>query len=576
LFLAAGAAELSFSAEVDRTALGLGEQLQLTVTVSGTNIGGVPRPELPALEGFNQLGSTSSQSTNISFVNGRMTQEQTISFIHLLEPKQTGTLTIGPCKLDFKGTVYQTQPIAVTVTRESRAPPPQQPPPGFQGRTQPRGSAGGNLHLAASADRNSVYQGEQVTVAYTLYTRVRLGNLSMKDVPGFTGFWAEKLYEAKDLNWRATTWNGQRYDAAPLKRVALFPTQSGDLKIDKMTLAGEAITSGGFFFNSSEPFEVSSDPLTVHVKPLPDTGRPADFSGGVGEFGLAASLNRDSSVGGEPLTLSVSVSGTGNVGLVGEPKPAPVTGVKILSPETKHETSTGDGKVGGTRRFNFPVIPAADGKHVVPEITMSFFNPKTATYYTRKTQPLSFVASGATGKVVLSETESGVKLLGSDINHIKLLLGPPPLFAGRCPPKVDWLFYPLGLVVLVAGVVLGRHRRKLENDRGYARKTRSSRMVRKGLAEATRLLAVGNERGFYAALNRAVIRYVGDRFNLETHGMTGEELRVRLAGLGVGSDTVDGLLDLIASCDTARFSPGMTRCSPRETLEKARAVLEAL
>ena len=100
--------------------------------------------------------------------------------------------------------------------------------------------------------------------------------------------------------------------------------------------------------------------------------------------------------------------------------------------------------------------------------------------------------------------------------------------------------------------------------------------MKKGLAEATKLLAQGNEREFHAALNRAVVRYVGDRFNIESTGMTGDQLQSELAGRNVDADTVAALLDLIASCDAARFSSGMTRCTPQQTLEKARIVLERL
>jgi len=582
LFLCAAAAELNFSAEADRTTVGLGEQFQLTVTVEGTNIGGAPRPQVPAMDDFDQLGSTSSQSTNISFVNGRMTQQNSISFIYFLSPKRVGSLTIPPFALSFKGTTYQTQPIAITVTKESQAPPPaqqQQPqsPFGFPGRSQPRSSGRGNVLVTASADRTSVYQGEQVTVTFVLYTQARIGDLGIKEMPGFTGGWAEKLYDAKELNWRNATYNGQRYSAATLKQVALFPTQSGELKIDRMTVSGQVVVSGGFFFDSAEPFEASSDPITINVKSLPEAGKPPEFSGGVGDFKVTAVLSGDSSVGGEPLTLTVNVAGTGNIGLVGEPELAPISGVKVLSPETKQTTRTSGGRVAGERTFNYPLIPTADGKFIIPEITMGFFSPKTGSYYTQTTSRLEFVASGA-GRTPLAETETGVKKLGADIVHIKPGLGQAsPLAGGRSPfANLGWFFYPAGLLVLGLGVLLGRHRRRLEQDRGYARRTRSSKLVKKGLAEASRLLAQGNEREFYAALSRAVVGYVGDRFNLETSGMTGEQIQAELSSRKIDADTVGGLLELIASCDAARFSPGMARCTPKETLDKARIVLERL
>jgi len=576
------AAELNFSADADRTTVGLGEQFQLTVTVEGTNIGGAPRPQVPAMDDFDQLGSTSSQSTSISLVNGRMTLQNSISFVYFLSPKRVGNLTVPPFKLSFRGTTYETQPIAITVTKESQTPSPRpqqrQSPFGFPGRAQPRSSGRGNVLLSASADRASVFQGEQVTVTFVLYTQAQIGDLGIRDMPGFTGCWAEKLFDARELNWRNTTYNGQRYNAATLKQVALFPTQSGEVKVDKMTVSGQLVVSGGFLFDSAEPFEVSSDPITVNVKPLPETGKPQDFSGGVGDFKVAAALSRDSSVGGEPLTLTVKVAGTGNIGLVGEPKLGAISGVKVLSPETKQNTRTSDGRVAGERAFNYPLIPTADGKFVIPEITLGFFNPKTGSYYTQTTPRLDFVATGASGKTPLADVESGVKQLGTDILHIKPACSQQSPLADRQSPFafLGWFFYPAGLAVLAFGIVLGRHRRRVEQDRGYARRTRSSRLVKKGLAEATKLLAQGNEREFHAALNRAVVRYVGDRFNLETSGMTGDQIQAELSSRNVDADTVSSLLDLIASCDAARFSPGVTSCTPQETLEKARIVLEKL
>lgn len=573
LFLLLGsvaAAELNFSASVDRSTVGLGEQFQLVLTVSGE--AGVPRPTLPDLTDFNNLGSTSSQSTSISFVNGRMTREQTTSFIYFLEPKRVGTFTIGPAKLEYKGTVYQTQTIQITVTKTSQVQPaPARPQSPFGFEPQPRGRGRARVHLGASADRTSVYVGEQITVTYTFYTQARVADLNLKDAPSFPGFWSEKLFDAKDLSWRDATLDGQRYSAATIKQVAIFPTQFGSLAIDKMTIAGQLVVPG-FFFDETEPFEVSSEPIRITAKPLPEAGRPADFSGGVGEFKLEASLSKEKSEGGEPVVLEIVITGTGNIGIIGEPTVNAPPGVKLLTPESKVETRISGGRIGGTRRFRFPILPQADGRHVIPAVSVSFFSPQRGAYYTLTTEPLAFVASGAAARPVVTEGAAGMRVLGSDIRHIKTSLGPTPLAAGGW----TWTFYPAGIVVLLAGIVLGRHQRRLEADRGYARRARSSRLVRKRLSEATRLLAQGNEREFYAALSRAVIGYVGDRLNIESFGMTGEQLRAELAKRGIASDKIEALLDLVSSCDAARFSPGEAQCSPKDTLEQARALLEAL
>ncbi len=121
------AAELDFFAEADRTAVGLGETFQLTVMVEGANIDGVPRPRVPVLDDFDQLGSISSHSTNVSSIKGRITRQNGISFVYYLSPRRGGSLTIPPFKLSFKGTTYETQPIAVTATKQSQASPSSRP-----------------------------------------------------------------------------------------------------------------------------------------------------------------------------------------------------------------------------------------------------------------------------------------------------------------------------------------------------------------------------------------------------------------------------------------------------------------
>lgn len=587
LILVAAAAELNFSADVDRTTVGLGEQIQLTVTVRGMNIGSIPRPQLPALPDFNNLGSTSSQSTNISLINGKMTQEQIISFIYILSPRKVGDLTIGPCRLEYKGETYQTQPINITVTKESQAPPPRRQPqpqspfdwdPFAPPRQQPRatGRIQDDVHLIAAADRTTVYQGEQVTVSFSLYTRRQISDLKLSDVPSFNGFWVENLFDAKQLQYRTREYGGRQYDAALLKKVGLFPTQSGELRISPMKIAGQAIASGGFFFQSAEPFEISSGAITINVKPLPQENKPASFTGGVGRFDVTARLSGDSSVGGEPLSLTVKITGTGNLRLIGPPKLPAITGVRVLNPETKDKISDDGAGLSGSREFTFPLMPQTDGKHSVPALELGFFDPKTGTYYTRSTPRLEFTARGAVPAAAMAETQSGMRVLGSDIRHIKPRLGRSAANWSASPDWHTWLLYSAGIILLALGLVLGRHQRKLEQDRGYARKTRSGRLVKKRLAEARKLLGQGNERDFHASLSQAVVGYIGDRFDIETQAMTSEELAAQLERKGVSPAVITELLDILKKCDAARFSPGMAACSSQEILARTVKALEAL
>ncbi len=573
------AGEINFTAEVDQTTVGLGEPLYLTVRVAGTNIGRVPRPELPQLEGFDNLGSSQSQSTSIAIVNGRVTQQQTISFVYTLVPKKTGTLVIGSCRLRYDGVEYTTEPITVQVTKSGTGPSPRQrrgtgpvtPGSPFDLFDEPAPQTG-ECFLVASADRTVVYQGEQLTVTWTFYTSGEVASLNIKETPELTGFWAQDIYQPKELRYERKQYQGKWFYAAVLRRTALFPTTAGELQVGKMTLAGEMLTPG-FFFSSARPFDVSSRPITVTVKPLPEQGKPVFFSGGVGDFKVSAVLSSDTSRGGEPVTLTIAVTGTGNLGLVGAPVVPDLPELKVLAPETKDNFSYASGKLNGTRKFNYPLLPLADGRFRIPEIQLGFFDPQTGGYYTRKTPALEFVAVGVPSRTVTDVTGSpGMRVLGADIRHIKT--------GNRLTGETDfwgwWLFYPLGVLLMVVGLVVGGRQRRLRTDTSYARRSRATGLVRRRLKEAERFLAENRQADFYSVIYQALTDYAGDRFNINTTGMTIPELEETLVKQGGSGAAIARLVEALNICQVARFSPGTVECNPQELLQRARMVVAEL
>ncbi len=573
------AGEINFSASVDRTTVGLGEPFQLTVTVEGADIGSVPRPQLPSLDGFDNLGSSQSQSTSISIINGRVQQQSAITFIYTLVPKKLGELTIGPCRLVYRGTEYQTEPITITVVKSATRP---QTGPGQKRRQlspfdlfeEPEPVEEGDIFVTAGADRTTVYQGEQVTVTWTIYTTQEIARLNLKEAPALTGFWADDIYQPEKLEYQTRTVRGRRYYAAVLRRTALFPTQSGELRVGVMKLEGEML-SPGFFFASARPFAVSSEPVKITVKPLPAAGKPASFTGGVGSFEVQASLSSFSSSNGEPVNLVITIAGTGNLGLITAPALPQISGLKILNPETKDNFSYADGRLSGTRKFSYPVLPTADGKYRIPEIELGFFDPKTGSYYTRKTPALELVATGVPTALAGSETSTpGLRVLGSDIRHIKTKT--PGSDGLPAPGWLEVIVYPLGIMVLAAGALLGRHRQRLLLDTGYARQRRALGQARQRLKQAEQALRHNRLNEFYTLIRQALLGFTGDRFNLETVGLTSGELSAALNRLGVDPVLINQLLKTINQCEVARFSPGANECDPHTLLQRARELINSI
>jgi hypothetical protein len=570
-------AGLSMQATVDRSTVGLGQEFVLTVTVQGEDMGSVPRPQLPELPDFNLLSQSQSSSTSVQILNGQIKKQSSVNFVHVLSAKRLGRLTIGPCRLSYQGQEHQSQPIEIEVVKSAQAGGQVQ---GGQAQIQaapPGASLEGNLFISASADRRTVYVGEQVNVDYTLYSRLRITGLEMAEAPEFSGFWSEKLFDATKVAFEQRTVDGKKYSAMALKRVALFPMSAGEHRAGALSLnIGVSQPPRDFFdfFGSERVAKISSKQVPITALPLPEEGRPAEFSGGVGQFTMTASLDSSRITGSQPVTLTVKVSGAGNVRLIEKPAVHPVPGLRILDPEVKESVQAAGGAVRGTKTFSFPVLAQADGNYRLPAIKMAFFNPRTKSYYTAEAGAFECTATGC-GRAAPAAEASGLRVLGSDISHIKPDL--PGLKTSA--PASPWLLmavYAGSLAMMGGALALRGHRRRLESDRGYARRSRSGQLVKKRLALAESHLKRGEEREFYAALHQAVLGYVGDRFDIDTGAATMEQLEKLLVERGASDEAVKNMTRLITDCETARFSPSLFGSRPEEVFFRAREALGKL
>jgi len=557
-----GAADFDLSADVDRTTIAFGERLLLTVTATGSSVVGLHRPVLPVMTDFKLVSMAWSRFANDTATD-REDSQRTVGFVYTLKPRRIGFLSIGSFKFVYEGKTYETQPIVVRVVPATESVPPVQ-----------RWADANGVELVCTVGRPSVFVGEQVQVVYRLFSRTRVGGAVMKDVPTSDGFWAAEVRDTGCLHWQWTMRDGEPCSVAVVRRAVLFPLQPGRLVIGRMTLAGIVAVGSGLFKGLQTPFTVSSAPLCLSVQPLPDSGRPADFCGGVGEFGLTAELNETRTRNGEPLALTVEVSGTGNISIIGEPKVRVADGVKLLTPTVAEQVSREGGHVRGTKTYTYAVIPRADGLNVVPAISMSFFDPEGDTYYTLTSERSAFVAAGAARDGSSFRSDPRLWPAGTDITHIKRSYSRVVPLAANTRWSV--LFYPLGMVVLLAGAIAGRHRRRLEADRGYALRTRSRGLLRKRLKEAALRLAAGDEPGHFAALALAVSGYAGDRFNVEVRGLSGSEFRDALCQRGADPGVADSVVEFASRCDVARFSPEADAFSPQEALSSARSVIGIL
>jgi hypothetical protein len=572
------AAELNFSASVDRSTVGLGEHVVLTVTASGEDIGSIPTPELPSMQDFTVTNRSSSQSTSIQFINGKMTRQGSISFVYYLSPVREGNSTIGACKVTCDGKTYETQPIAVQVTKGSTGGPPATTTPPGATPVRPDTPLEGELMVVSTVSRKTVYQGEQVTVEYDLYNRMNINDLNISRIPTLSGFWVEPLYTADRITFKKVAYDNKPYNVAVLRKSALFPMTTGQLTVDAMSLAVAVVMAPRDFFDifgTVRNVTVESKPVTVTVLPLPVEGRPPEFNGGVGSFAISASLNRASSDNGEPIDLKVVISGTGNIRLIEKPNVSQVPGIRILEPEVKENTQAANDVIKGTKEFRFPILPQADGSYEIPPIRIAYFDPKSRSYKSAETEKLEFTATG-TEQAARADIQGGLKVLGTDIRFTK----PDVRSLGNGSFDPDprlWILYGMSAAIIAAAFFYRNRQDRLAGDRAYARRAQCKRALNKRLNEVTRHLKKKKVNEYYAGLSQSIHGYLGDRYNLDTGALTRNQLRSACVQQGIDPQCLQQLLDIIDYCDQARFSPAATATrDPVELLEAARKLLKAL
>jgi hypothetical protein len=394
---AARAADFSVTHEVGATKLGVEDQIEYTVTVSGS-VGNIPMPSLTNL----QVVSGPNVTSHVSLVpGGGMSQSRSYTFV--LQPQAPGHAEIGPVRASAGGVEKIAAAITLEVVAGSVRPKQQAPPPDpfdpFQDplealmRRRGRGRAAApapKLFIEGVVSRNRVYVGEPVLITYYVYTQAGITDLRLKEAPSYAGLWAEDLPSpARVPGGEPVTVDGEHFQRSPIVQRLLFPTKAGTVTISPLTvLIGLQAAS---FFDAGGTVERSSKPVTLTATALPDE---PGFSGAVGRFSVNAKLDRDVVGLGEAVTLRFEVKGNGNLKWVDRAPDLQVPGAKVYPPQVKSElTATPDG-ITGSKTWEYIVVPETGGTLEVPPLRFSYFDPAAGQLTHANTAPLQLQVAG--------------------------------------------------------------------------------------------------------------------------------------------------------------------------------------
>ncbi len=557
----------------------MGRQFVLNLEILGTRA--VDRdPVLPDLAAFAQfLGS--GTSTSMQTAGGRMTVSLTIQY--RFQALQEGTFEIGPIQVDVGGQSHTTDALEITVLA---APPPPNGPAGAAVSDEVTPS---DLFVTAEASHTRVRDGEPLTVEYRIWTKVDVTSYSLTSVPEHEGFWVEDLGQVAQPEVEQRERNGQQYATAVIRRVALVPTGAGERTIEALGIEALVRTNrrrdardplsalSSFFGTRSVPVSVLSNPVTIEVEPLP-AGRPEPFSGVVGSLAITAAIDRDSVDANQAVTLTVRVSGRGNVRVIPEPVLDFPRDFEVFPPEVTEAIQPSGNGLSGSKTFEYVLIPRAPGDRTIPSVSMGYFDTGADSYRTVSTGEIALTVTGEVSEVLPVLQRFGVTQLREDIRFIRLGDGALRsverfLFQGTA----FWMLLLLPMTAVLGALGLRRHWDRLEGDVAYARGRRAGRVAKKRLAEAQRLAQGEDSRAFFAEVAKALRGFVADKLNVPEAGMQIGEMASNLQVRGVSSETAAAFVEVLEKCDRQRFAPVGADAEQREQfVERAAAVMTDL
>lgn len=548
-----------------------GDQVRLVFTVNSQDIKDF---RAPSIKGFDVLmGPSRSQQSSIQIINGKRTSNSSTAFTYILLAGSPGTYTIPAASVEINGEKVFSNAISIKVL-------PQDQNSGNSGnngggsasssRSQAAGSriSANDLFITATASKTTVHEQEAILLTYKVYTVVNLRQLYGK-MPDLKGFHTQEVELPQQKTFTLEHYKGRNYNTTVWSQYVLFPQQTGKLEIPSITFDGvvaqQTVSDDPFdaFFNGGGHVEVkkkiTTPKVVINVQPLP--AKPAGFSGAVGEFKLASSINATDVKTNDAVTIKLTLSGTGNMKLIGTPEVKFPQDFEIYDPKVTDDYKLTNSGLTGTKTFEYLAIPRHAGNFTIPAVEFTYFDLKSNSYKTLKTEAYNLKVAKGQGNAdqVISDftNKESVKMLGRDIRFIKL--GDSSL-----RPKGDFFFgtvgyylcYLIPLLLFVVFAVIYRQK-ALENANVAKVKTKkANKVATRRMKLAGKLLAENKKNEFYDEVLKALWGYISDKLSIPVSQLSKDNIEAELTNYGVQKALIAEFIGVLNECEYARYAPG--------------------
>ena len=564
-------AQVSFDIKVSKKRLGLNERLRVDFVMNENGDNFNP----PSFKGF-QVVSGPQQAVSRSWVNGMQSFSKT--YTYFLTPKLKGKITLDQAQITINREVYKTSPVIIEVTEAVEKP---NDPNNIDYITDE------NIKLVAEISNSNPYLNEGISVVYKLYFRnpISISDVQELESPGYGDFWSHLIKVGQVRVNNKGQYNGESYNEVVWRKVVLYPQKTGKLNLEPLTLnLSLTVPSSrrdlfGRRIMTQGQKTISAGRRVINVKPLPEKNQPAGFTGAVGQFDFDVILDKDALKATESFQATLKVRGNGNLKLFKLPKINVPNTLEVYEPEHKENVKIKLSGMGGTVEDTYTIVPKYQGRYPIPAVEFLYFDPKTKSYKSVRSQDLLVdvfdgpiagdaqeVAANLTKQLVqASDTAFRFILLDTKLSPIKT-----PSF---WKSKLFWILLVLPILLLLFTFLFKRFVLGRSEDSASKKQREAQYLASKYLSSAKK--AFHDQVAFYEALERALHNYLKAKLKIETIELSKDKIESLLLDKKVKAQTALDFVSVIENCELARYAPGRS-VSVKRDYEKASSIIASI
>ncbi len=507
------------------------------------------------------------------------------NIVYTLAALQPGKFTIPGASVRIDDKMVKSDPVFIRVISKEAAAQKKRAPDRqlnmdylLQPGEDPYAKMKKNLFMQVAVDKKSCYVGESVTAIFKLYSRLESRSDIVKN-PGFYGFSIRDVVTLKDKVTTSEMIDGKQFDVHTIRKVQLYPFQSGSYSIDPMEVVNKVefttsadrkpvrqeIVEGVVTVNNADEVlptvtyenTMHTQAIAINVKPLPEKNRPDSFNGAVGRFSMNVEVTDKEAAIEEGATLDVVIKGEGNFTQLSAPLIEWPKGIEVFEPEIKDEWKTERSALQGQRRFRFRFIAAHPGLYTLPAIQFSFFNPDSNRYITltQQLQPISFVK----GRAPLLQ-EEGLKK--------------KPATSGKGITGV--IAVVLGTVLALAGYYTWQRAKRKREKKAALITTVTQLPTAADLLSSIKNSGEKDATAFYTALRHSIWQFAAIHLPLAGSNMSKAMFKKELELKAIPQQEITALFSIVDECETGIFTNVLPATERENLLARAGELLSSI